>query len=165
MFNQNPMGGPPQMNQLQQGMGGLFGNGSPPQMTNIQGMGLGSPFFANRPTSVQPREDYFAHKLAPMSPQSMGLLGMDPNFRNMVSAPSWLAPEHQAAGSNLQMFGMENQMANPVQTATAVNQAQQMQQPVQPEQQPPPANSSYYHSSPWMRMMYNPNTPNFNWFQ
>jgi hypothetical protein len=96
-----PGGGTPIMPQQ---MGGLFGGGPPPQMSPLQGMGLGSPFF--RP---MPNQGFTPSRTNAMSPQAMTLLGMDPNMPNMVGPTSALPPEMQPQASQLKMYGMNNQ--------------------------------------------------------
>jgi len=96
-----PGGGTPIMPQQ---MGGLFGGGPPPQMSPLQGMGLGSPFF--RP---MPNQGFTPSRTNAMSPQAMTLLGMDPNMPNMVGPTSALPAEMQPQASQLKMYGMNNQ--------------------------------------------------------
>jgi hypothetical protein len=97
---------------------GLLGGGGMPQpqmvgQTPLQGMGLGSPFFANRPQQALPTQGFTPTRTNAMSPQAMQMLGMNPNMPNLVGPTSALPPEMQPQASQLKMWGMEDQMAQP----------------------------------------------------
>lgn len=103
---------------------------SPPQMTPLQGMGLGSPFFTERPQQALPTQDFTPTRTNAMGPNAMSMMGMNPNFPNLVGPTSALPAEMQPQASQLRMYGMEDQLANPV-----VNQQQQSQQQSQQQNQ------------------------------
>lgn len=117
----------PQPQQMQ-GMGGLFGGAGPPpqasqlpgvtQMprfgqTPLQGMGLQSPFMTERPQQALPTQGFMPSRTNAMGPNAMSMMGMNPNFGNMVGPTSALPPEMQPQASQLRMWGMEDQMAQP----------------------------------------------------
>ena len=118
----------PQQMRGMQGMGGLFGGGGPPpqasqlpgvtQMprfgqTPLQGMGLQSPFLTERPQQAMPTQGFVPSRTNAMSPQAMAMMGMNPNMPNMVGPTSALPAEMQPQASQLKMWGMEDQMAQP----------------------------------------------------
>ena len=78
-------------------MNGLFSAESIPQILQM----------LNQQTQFSPTRENT------MSPFNMSLLGMDPNMPNMVGPPSALPQAQQPMPSQLQMYGMENQLANP----------------------------------------------------
>ena len=105
---------------------GLFGGGGPPpqasqlpgvtqmpQMTPLQGMGLQSPFMTERPAQALPTQGFMPSRTNAMGPNAMAMMGMNPNMRNMVGPTSALPPEMQPQASQLRMWGMEDQMAQP----------------------------------------------------
>ena len=109
-------------------MGGLFGGGGPPpqasqlpgvtQMpqfgqTPLQGMGLQSPFLTERPQQALPTQGFMPSRTNAMGPNAMSMMGMNPNMPNMVGPTSALPPEMQPQASQLRMWGMEDQMAQP----------------------------------------------------
>lgn len=117
----------PQPQQMQ-GMGGLFGGGGPPpqasqlpgvtQMpqfgqTPLQGMGLQSPFMTERPQQALPTQGFMPSRTNAMGPNAMSMMGMNPSMPNMVGPTSALPPEMQPQASQLRMWGMEDQMAQP----------------------------------------------------
>ena len=107
--------------------GGLFGSGPPPQasqlpgvtqmprfgQTPLQGMGLQSPFLTERPQQALPTQGFVPSRTNAMSPQAMAMMGMNPNMPNMVGPTSTLPAEMQPQASQLKMWGMEDQMAQP----------------------------------------------------
>ncbi|MBT8145482.1 MAG: hypothetical protein KJN90_01435, partial [Gammaproteobacteria bacterium] len=121
------------MRQLQ---GGLLGGGQggfpqpmpqqspagalPAMPGQMQGMGLGSPFFTNRPQQglLNPQPGFTPDRWNSMSPNAMAMMGMNPNMPNMVGPTSALPPEMQPQASQLRMYGMENQMAQPAPAAS-----------------------------------------------
>lgn len=111
-------------------MNGLFDAMSIPQMLSL----------------FNQQQDFTPTRQQTMSPFNMGLLGMDPNMPNMIGPPSALPAssatpaEQQPIQSQLRMYGMEDQLANPV-----VNQQQQSQQQnLQPAQNAGLVKNPYY---------------------
>ena len=108
-------------------MGGLFGGGPPPQasqlpgvtpmpqfgQTPLQGMGLQSPFLTERPQQALPTQGFMPSRVNAMGPNAMAMMGMNPSMPNMVGPTSALPPEMQPQASQLRMWGMEDQMAQP----------------------------------------------------
>ena len=127
-------GGMPQM-QPQQGYGGLFAQqfgqgryGGLPQ-TPLQGMGLGSPFFTERPQQALPTQGFTPTRDNAMGPNAMAMLGMNPNMPNMVGPTSALPANMQPQASQLKMWGMEDQLGQAAAQQAAAQQDAQ-QQPV-----------------------------------
>ena len=101
----------------QQNYGGLFQQmagryGGLPQ-TPLQGMGLGSPFFTERPQQALPTQGFTPTRDNAMGPNAMAMMGMNPNMPNMVGPTSALPQNMQPQQSQLKMWGMENQLAPP----------------------------------------------------
>jgi len=114
----------------QQGMlsqGGFpqpIGMGPPPQMTQMQGMGLGSPFSTERPQQGLPTQGFTPTRTNAMGPNAMSMMGMNPNMPNMVGPTSALPPEMQPQASQLRMYGMEDQLAQPAAPTPAAGQTE-----------------------------------------
>jgi len=124
-----------------------FLSGGVPQMTPLQGMGLQSPFMTERPAQALPTQGFMPSRTNAMGPNAMAMMGMNPNMGNMVGPTSALPPEMQPQASQLQMFGMEDQLANPP------GIAQNPSAPAQPrvEQNPAPGylvQNPYYREGP-----------------
>jgi len=114
-----PMAGTPIMPQQQGGMPQPMPS-QMPQFGSANGtMGLGSPFFTERPTGGLPTQQFTPTRDNAMGGNAMAMLGMSPNFGNMVGPTSALPPEMQPQGSQLKMWGMEDQMAQPDPAAPA----------------------------------------------
>ena len=138
-------GGMPQM-QPQQGYGGLFAQqfgqgryGGLPQ-TPLQGMGLGSPFFTERPQQALPTQGFTPTRDNAMGPNAMAMLGMNPSMPNMVGPTSALPANMQPQASQLKMWGMEDQLGQAAAQQAAAQQAAQQQQIA-------PQETKYY--TPW----------------
>jgi hypothetical protein len=118
-------------------MGGLFGGGAPPQasqlpgvtqmprfgQTPLQGMGLGSPFFTERPQQAMPTQNFMPSRNNAMGPNAMAMMGMSPNMPNMVGPPSALPAAMQPQQSQLQMYGMQDQLRRQQEAAQQATQA------------------------------------------
>lgn len=90
-----------------------FLGGGAPQMTPLQGMGLRSPFLTERPAQALPTQGFAPSRTNAMGPNAMAMMGMAPNMPNMVGPTSALPESMQPQASQLKMWGMEDQLANP----------------------------------------------------
>lgn len=141
---------------------GLFGNSGVPQQnydglfqqmsgrygglpqTPLQGMGLQSPFMTERPQQALPTQGYTPTRTNVMGPNAMAMMGMNPNMPNMVGPTSALPAGMQPQPSQLKMWGMEDQMANPAPSGQPGSGGQNPQQPQQPQQFYHPTEGNVY---------------------